>query len=93
VPIQRLTQLLKAVSLVLGAGIVVYGFSRFQAGSDRGPLMLGLAVLVVGPLEDLLKLWARRAALSDQDKEAWAALIDQATSAVFLLFLLQAMAL
>lgn len=69
-----------------GAAVIVYGLARGLMDGATGPLLIALAVLIVGPVEDLLKSLARHAR-GEPARTAWTALVDQATSLAFLLLL------
>jgi hypothetical protein len=46
-----------------------------------------VAILIVGPLEDLLKGWVRQRARTPEEGEAHATIVDRVTSLAFLVLL------
>jgi hypothetical protein len=87
---ERVTQGLKVLGWVLGGIVIVYGVARFVAAGAVPALLIALAVMIVGPLEDLLKAAVRRQAAPPEQKERLVQLMDQATSAAFLILLILA---
>lgn len=85
--LERPTRALLFVGWILGAVVVVYGFWRFWREGIRAALLISLAVVIVGPLEDVLKAWVRRFRHLGEDTPA-VAFVDAATSILFLVLLL-----
>ena len=90
---QRLNHWLNVLSIILGAAVTLYGFFLFFSERALPPLLVALAVLIVGPLEDRLKARVARSSATQEEKAARTDLADKATSAAFLLLLLVAIAL
>lgn len=66
--------------------MIIYGFVRYCSDGSVAAGLIALAVVIAGPLEDLLKRWVRQ---KTQAKEQPAVtLVDVATSAGFLILLL-----
>jgi len=75
---------------VLGAAVILAGVVRFIASGAVPALLIAIAVLVVGPGEDVLKRWVRARAGSPKEALEWETLVDRATSLAFLALLLAA---
>lgn len=86
----RLIHVLNVLGFVLGAVVVLYGGLRFLTQQWLPGLLVALAVVIVGPLEDLLKGWAGRQGATEADRENMRLVVDRATSAAFLVLLLVA---
>lgn len=87
----RVLAVLRGINLVAGLGVIVYGVFRWVAHGNVPAGLIALAVLVVGPLEDALK---RKVHTAMGLVPATAVeLVDQATSAVFLVLLFLALLL
>lgn len=85
---QRWIQVLTVAGWLLGAAVIIYGFGRYRSDGSFPAGLIALAVVIAGPLEDLLKRWVRR---KTQAKEEPAVkLVDVATSAGFMILLLLA---
>jgi hypothetical protein len=87
----RLLHVLNVLGFVLGAVVVVYGGLRFYTQQWLPGLLIALAVVIVGPVEDLLKAWAGRRGATDAEREDLRVAVDRASSAAFLALLLAAM--
>ena len=88
---QRFLHVLNVLGFVLGALVVLYGGLRFYTQQWLPGLLIALAVVIAGPLEDLLKGWANRQGATEADHENMRLAVDRATSAAFLALLLAAM--
>jgi len=88
---QRLLHILNVIGFVLGAVVVLYGGLRYLTEQWLPGLLIALAVVIVGPVEDLLKGWAGRQGATEADRENMRLAVDRATSAAFLSLLLLAM--
>lgn len=80
-------RLLTLAGWILGAAVIVYGFSIYRSSRNLPALLISLAVLIAGPLEDLLKGWVRRRTQC-APAEPLVRLVDLATSVGFLILLL-----
>ncbi|HEV8339571.1 MAG TPA: hypothetical protein VGR25_07935 [bacterium] len=85
--VERLTRILISVGWVLGAAVILYGIWRFWQERTLAALLISLAVVIAGPLEDALKAWVRRVRHLGGEAPA-VGLVDAATSVVFLILLL-----
>ncbi len=90
--LEKLTRLLIYLGWVLGAAVIFSGLWRYWRQRSVPALLISLAVLIAGPLEDALKAWVRRRRRRGNEEPA-VALVDAATSVVFLVLLLVAIAL
>lgn len=72
---------------VIGALVVLYGIVRFVALGSAPPLLIAVAILIVGPGEDILQNWARRTASMPAEGDLRATIVDRATSLAFLILL------
>jgi len=88
----RFTRFLVYLGWVLGAAVIVYGIWRFWKERTVAALLISLAVVIAGPLEDVLKAWVRKEHRLGEEKPALA-LVDAATSVAFLVLLLWTIAL
>ena len=90
--VERLTRILIYAGWALGAAVILYGIWRYWKERTLSALLISLAVLIAGPLEDALKAWVRRERRLGKEKPA-VALVDAATSVAFLVLLLWTIAL
>lgn len=81
---QYWVRVLHGVGILLGALVVVLGVWRFVTSGLLSPMMMALAIIVAGPLEDLLTYWAKQ---RQPANKTLVSLIDAATSIGFLLCL------
>jgi hypothetical protein len=81
---QRMVRVLYLVGVVLGTLVVLLGVWRFVAYGMLSTLMIALAIIIAGPIEDILTCWAKR---QQPANKTLAHLIDAATSVGFLLCL------
>jgi hypothetical protein len=84
---RRWIQVTTTAGTVLGITVVVYGLARFAFGGSIVGLLVAVAVLIVGPGEDLLQKLARQRASTPERGEAWATIVDRVTSIAFLIVL------
>ena len=82
---ERWIVVLTFLGRLLGGGVILYGLTRFWLDRTMLPLLISLAVVVAGPVEDLLKNRLHRGV--PVAVEPGVQLVDAATSAVFLLLL------
>ena len=87
---EQVAQWLKILGWVLGAVVIIYGVARFLAAGSAPALFIALAVVIVGPIEELLKAAVRRQAAPAEEQERLLQLMDQITSVSFLILLLLA---
>ena len=72
---------------VIGAIVILYGVAVYLTVGAVIGLLIAVAVLVVGPGEDLLEDWARRTAETPEQGELRVAIVDRSTSLAFLVLL------
>lgn len=89
---ERITRVLHLLGFAAGAAVIAFGLARGLIDGATGPLLIALAVVVVGPVEDGLNRLTRHAP-SEASQKAWITLIDRATSLIFLLLLAWSIAL
>lgn len=75
------------VGQLLGAAILAWGIVRFVREGAAVPLLIALAILIGGPVEDLLTDWANRKYKRSGERAVVVHLIDLATSIGFLICL------
>jgi hypothetical protein len=85
-------RILTWLGYLLGGAVILYGGWRFFAQGSVPSLLISLAVIIAGPLEDILKAWVRRM-MRIAGEEPAVTLVDLATSVVFLILLLIAIRL
>jgi hypothetical protein len=81
---QRWITLLNWVGVLLGAAVIAFGLIRFILDGLWTGLYIALAILLGGPVEDLLDEWVKNKWPSSADLRR---LVDLATSAAFLICL------
>ncbi|MBI3998796.1 MAG: hypothetical protein HY355_07150 [Armatimonadetes bacterium] len=84
---------LTILGMALGVVVMVYGVVRFLQHGAAPSLLISLAVITAGPGEDLLKASVRRLGGSDDVVAIRVLFVDRLTSAIFLVFLILAIAL
>jgi hypothetical protein len=83
-------RLLSLVNYTLGISIGGVAIYEYKKHKNITPLLIILAVVIAGPLEDLLVRVIEEKPIPDQEKEKGIMLVDQLTSLGFMLFLLLA---
>jgi hypothetical protein len=83
-----LLQGLRWANIVVGGALIIVGIGASLWAGRWIPFLLALAVIIVGPLEDLLIKYLR---LPGVDPESTKTLVDQTTSLLFLLLLFAAL--
>jgi hypothetical protein len=78
---------LTTAGTVIGVLVILYALARYLQAGSFPALLIALAILIVGPGEDLLERWVRRTAPTPEDGEARAITVDRVTSIVFLVLL------
>ncbi|MBI4277428.1 MAG: hypothetical protein HY660_03140 [Armatimonadetes bacterium] len=81
-------RVLYLVNWVVGIAVILYGLKRGLSGHTPA-LLIAVSVIIVGPLEDILKKWVRRRVQAREEEPA-VRVVDLATSAAFLILLLTA---
>jgi hypothetical protein len=83
-------RLLSLVNYALGISIGGVAILEYKKHRNITPLLIILAVVIAGPLEDLLVRVIEEKPIPDKKKEKGIMLVDQLTSLGFMLFLLLA---
>jgi len=78
--------ILKSLNLVVGVTTILTGLDKYISNPSRNsPLYISSAIIIVGPVEDILNNQFVTN-LSSKDQEAYE-LIDQITSLIFLILM------
>jgi hypothetical protein len=85
--VKRWIRWLTISGTLVGALVILYGVVRFVAAESVPALLIAIAILVVGPGEDVLQRWARRTGATPTEGELRATVVDRATSLAFLVLL------
>jgi len=83
----RWIRLLTVAGWIAGAAVILYGLAVFLSAGILPALLVALAVVIAGPLEDVLKGWVRRRKQLEPE-EPLVRNVDLTTSLVFLALLL-----
>lgn len=76
------------INYLLGSTVVLSALFIYLKKGKTAPLYIALAIIIAGPLEELLIAYAKRSpALSPVDKEQHVKMIDNITSMAFLMLL------
>jgi hypothetical protein len=78
---------LTTAGTIVGVVVIAFGVLEFVRSGYAPGLVIALAILIVGPGEDLGQAYVRRTAPSPEEGEARATVIDRVTSLAFLLLL------
>ena len=78
---------LRYVGEALGAVVIIAGLLRFLFAGCLSCLLIALAIIIGGPLEDALIRWARRKGANERERQELAHLVDLSTSIGFLICL------
>ncbi|MDD2573741.1 MAG: hypothetical protein WCS98_01650 [Bacillota bacterium] len=81
---------LNLINYALGIAIGAVALSEFKHHRNKTPLLIILAVVIAGPLEDFLVRMIQEKPIPGHQKEWGIKLVDQLTSLGFMLFLLLA---
>ncbi|MBO8167556.1 MAG: hypothetical protein H0Z35_00050 [Thermoanaerobacteraceae bacterium] len=75
-------------NLLMGAVVVLAALIEFKVDrSDKTPLYIALAIIVVGPVEDLLNKLLDQIAIPENQRQLYKKMVDQLTSLIFLILL------
>jgi len=85
--VERWIRWLTLSGTVIGALVVLYGIVRFVGLGAAPPLLIAVAILIVGPGEDIMQRWARETAPTPAVGALRATVVDRATSLAFLILL------
>jgi len=81
-------QVLRILNYIFGAALILIGIGAFILSRASVPFLIALALIIVGPVEDLLERYFK---LPRVEQKQTKTLIDQSTSLAFILLLLWAM--
>ncbi|MGI6703029.1 MAG: hypothetical protein ACOX42_03210 [Clostridia bacterium] len=81
---------LNLMNYALGIAIGSVALSEYKHHRNTTPMLIILAVIIAGPLEDLLVRVIQEKPIPGHEKERAIKLVDQLTSLGFMLFLLLA---
>jgi len=82
---------LKLLNYILGAIIALFSFYLYYKKRNTVPVLITLAIIVAGPLEDIMyQIIMYKKNIPPEKKKEYFMLVDQLTSAGFLIFLLLA---
>ena len=85
---KTLVLVLRILNYISGAALILIGIGAFVLYRSSVPFLIALALIIVGPVEDLLERYLK---LPGVEPEQTKTLIDQSTSLAFILLLLWAM--
>ena len=78
----------RVLNYLLGTTIVVSAFNIYLTKNKKIPLYIALAIMIAGPLEDLLIAYIKMSQkLPSGDKEHYADIVNNTTSLAFLVLL------
>ena len=80
--------ILRILNYITGAALLIIGIGAFILYRSTVPFLIALALIAVGPVEDLLNRYLK---LPGVDPAQTKTLIDQSTSLTFILLLIAAM--
>jgi predicted PurR-regulated permease PerM len=83
--VSLLLKVIRIAGWIFGAAVIVYGLNRYFQDSNLPALLIAIAVVIVGPLEDFLKKRMRKKA--GVREEPAVELVDLTTSLAFLILL------
>lgn len=83
----RLNGALRHIGEVLGTLVIIGGILRFAYAGCVGCLLIALAIIIGGPIEDVLTRWAIQKGTNDNERQQLAHLVDLSTSIGFLICL------
>lgn len=84
---QRWVRPLTTAGTITGVVVIAFGILEFARAGYLPGLVIALAILIVGPGEDLGQAYVRRTAPSPEEGEVRATVVDRVTSLAFLLLL------
>lgn len=79
---------LRVLNYIIGAALLIIGIGAFILNGAVVPFLIALALIAVGPVEDLLNRYLK---LPGVDPAQTKTLIDQSTSLTFIVLLIAAM--
>lgn len=87
VEVQKTNAVLRRIGELLGAQVILTGILRFAYHGCVSCLLIALAIIIAGPIEDLLTAWVIKKGKSDPERQQLVSLVDLSTSIGFLLCL------
>ena len=84
---QKWIYVLTALGNIIGGIVVIYGIVLSISMNHISPLLVSLAIIIVGPIEDILNAWVPHWTKKRQQEKLWQKLIDRSTSIMFLILL------
>jgi hypothetical protein len=87
IKVQKLITMLKLLGIMLGAAVVAWGLIRFVMGGSVAPLFISLAIIIAGPIEDLLTFWVKKHGRTEKKRSTLVQIVDLTTSIGFLICL------
>ncbi|WP_338834276.1 hypothetical protein MHLNE_06540 [Moorella humiferrea] len=85
--IKTLNKILGILSYFLGAAVVLEALIKGVRGPSPPQLYIALAIIIVGPVEDLANYLIGKSKLDSRAKELYKELVNQLTSLAFLILL------
>ncbi|KKM11613.1 hypothetical protein SY88_07970 [Clostridiales bacterium PH28_bin88] len=80
-------RLMALISYLLGAAVVLGGLRQYLTSDSKIGLYVALAIIVVGPVEDLLNMIISGGEISEEERRYYMALVNHLTSIGFLVLL------
>lgn len=79
---------LKILNYYFGGLVVLTGLYKYSTNKqNRIPLYVALAIIIVGPVENILNSLVKSMAISSAKQKVYHEMVDQATSLTFLILL------
>jgi len=76
------------LNLFMGTIVVFTGFYKYSINRyNLIPLYIALAIIIVGPVEDLLNKLINKMSISDDKRKLYSKMVDLLTSLAFLILL------
>lgn len=85
--IKTLNRILGIFSYFLGTAIILEALIKGVRGPSPPQLYIALAIIIVGPVEDLANCLIEKLKLGPHEKEHYKELVNQLTSLAFLILL------
>ncbi|MDK2820185.1 MAG: hypothetical protein PWP31_150 [Clostridia bacterium] len=83
----RIIRIVALISYLLGTIVVIEGIKKYFKSDSNIPIYLVMAIIIVGPVEDLLNDIINNKEMTPQEQEFYIQLINQITSIAFLILL------
>ncbi|GEA16526.1 hypothetical protein E308F_27720 [Moorella sp. E308F] len=82
-----INKILGSLSYLLGTIVVIECFAKLLSGRSRIPLYIALAIIIVGPVEDLINAFIEKNKIWRQERKFYKELVNQITSIAFLILM------